>query len=278
MRVGLIFTENKGEKTMNGKKLLRAAAVLLLVLACSAMTVGCIHISIGSRFVTLTGDCTTLRETPDANEVYRIEIDNMSFTDSKNVSINIAYSDTPYVEAVVSEDLLDYGFAITMKNGVLRVAPNKHLEIKTDCFELTIHARFDEVELSGGYDVTVDADGAETLSLRVSGAADGRIDNLHVRDFEAKVSGAGSFALSGEAEKATIHISGAGDIEAAGLVCGALDAKISGAGDMTVSVLDALDAKISGVGSIAYYGSPTVTQSVSGLGTVTQQAAKLPGA
>ena len=161
MRAGLIFMENKGEKTMNGKILLRAAAALLLVLACAAMTAGCIHISIGSRFVALTGDCTTLRETPDANEVYRIEIDNMSFTDSKNISINIVYSDTPYVEAVVSEDLLDYGFAITMKNGVLRVAPNKHLELKTDRFELTIHARFDEIELSGGYEVTVDANGAE---------------------------------------------------------------------------------------------------------------------
>ncbi len=269
--------ENKGEN-MNKKPFLRRALALLLLFACAAAMTGCVTITVSPRYVTLSDDYTTLTATPDAEEVYRIEVDNMSFTNSKNVKINVAYSDTPSVEAVVSEDLLDYGFAITVRNGVIRVGPSKHLEIKTDRFELTICARFDEIDLSGGYDVTIDADGAEALSLNVSGAADGSVENLSVSDFEAKISGAGSFMLSGTADLAAIHISGAGDIEGENFICNALEAKISGAGDMCVTVVEELEAKISGVGSIEYYGSPTVTQSVSGLGTVTQKGEHSPEA
>ena len=263
---------------MNGTRLLRRVFALLLLLALITGMTGCFTITISPRYVTLSDDYTTLTATPDSEKVYRIEIDNMSFTNSKDVTIDIAYSDTPSVEAVVSEDLLDYGFKITMNNGVLRVGPSKHLEIRTDRFELKIRARFDEIDFSGGYDVTVDAGGAQSLSLNVSGAANGSVENLYVSDFDAKISGAGSFVLSGAADKAPIHISGAGDIEAAGLTCNALDAKISGAGDMTIAVVDVLEAKISGIGSIEYFGSPTVTQSVSGLGTVSQKSAELPSA
>ncbi len=185
---------------MNGTRLLRRVFALLLLLALITGMTGCFTITISPRYVTLSDDYTTLTATPDSEKVYRIEIDNMSFTNSKDVTIDIAYSDTPSVEAVVSEDLLDYGFKITMNNGVLRVGPSKHLEIRTDRFELKIRARFDEIDFSGGYDVTVDAGGAQSLSLNVSGAANGSIENLYVSDFDAKISGAGSFVLSGAAD------------------------------------------------------------------------------
>ncbi len=259
------------------RSFLRRSLALLLALASAAALTGCVRISLGSRFVSLSDAYTTITETPERDTVYRIEIDNMSFINSRNVSVRIAYSDDPSVEAVISEELLDYGFAVTAKNGVLRIGPSRHLELSTDRFELTICARFDEIALSGGYEVEIDASGAESLSLDVSGAASGSIGNLSVSDFSAKVAGAGAFSFFGTADEAAIHISGAGDIDAAGFACNTLDAKISGAGDMTVSVLDMLDAKISGVGSIEYYGSPTVAQSVSGVGTVSQKAEKLPG-
>ena len=123
---------------MNGTRLLRRVFALLLLLALVTVMTGCFTITISPRYVTLSDDYTTLTATPDSEKVYRIEIDNMSFTNSKDVAIDIAYSDTPSVEAVVSEDLLDYGFKITMNNGVLRVGPSKHLEIRTDRFELKI--------------------------------------------------------------------------------------------------------------------------------------------
>ena len=171
---------------MNGTRLLRRVFALLLLLALVTVMTGCSTITISPRYVTLSDDYTTLTATPDSEKVYRIEIDNMSFTNSKDVTIDIAYSDTPSVEVVVSEDLLDYGFKITMNNGVLRVGPSRHLEIRTDRFELKIRARFDEIDFSGGYDVTVDADGAQSLSLNVSGAANGSVDNLYVSDFDAR--------------------------------------------------------------------------------------------
>ena len=167
---------------MNGTRLLRRVFALLLLLALITGMTGCFTITISPRYVTLSDDYTTLTATPDSEKVYRIEIDNMSFTNSKDVTIDIAYSDTPSVEAVVSEDLLDYGFKITMNNGVLRVGPSKHLEIRTDRFELKIRARFDEIDFSGGYDVTVDAGGAQSLSLNVSGAANGSVENLYVSE------------------------------------------------------------------------------------------------
>lgn len=102
---------------MNGTRLLRRVFALLLLLALITGMTGCFTITISPRYVTLSDDYTTLTATPDSEKVYRIEIDNMSFTNSKDVTIDIAYSDTPSVEAVVSEDLLDYGFKITMNNG-----------------------------------------------------------------------------------------------------------------------------------------------------------------
>ena len=295
----------------------RTFAAMLLLLVCAVMMSGCLCIYKMPRHVTLSGKHTTLTATPETDKVYRIEIDNMSFTNSKNVKIDIAYSETPSVEATINEDLLDYGFAITMKNGVLRVGPSRHLDIKTDHFELSIRARFDEIDLTGGYGVNIDAGGAESLLFDVSGAADGTIENLAVSDFKAKISGAGSFVISGAAERAYINVSGAGDIkcpelicgeletkisgigsfelagsanhanvqisgtgsvEAAGFTCDSLEARISGSGSVTMAVRDTLSATISGMGSVDYYGSPIVKQSVSGLGSVSQKSTSLPGA
>lgn len=264
---------------MSGKRMLRFALVCALVLAWMLAGSGCFSLALFPRHVTLSNDYTTLSAAPDAQQVYRIEIANMTFTNSENVAINIVYSDTPSVEAVISRDLMDYGFAITVRNGILRVAPARALNIQTERFELTIHALFNEVDLSGGYEVAIDANDAPgALALNVSGAASGSVSNLYGSDFEARISGAGMFTLYGAVDRASLHISGAGSIEGAGLICNALEAKISGAGDMVISVVDELEAKVSGIGSIEYYGAPVVTQSISGLGSVSQKSEHFPGA
>ncbi len=258
------------------KHILTYTAIFLALAAILSLASGCV-VSIGSTAVRLKGDMKELSETVSIGKGCRVELDNMSFLEDGGVSIRIRYGEDASVTGSVPEDIFDYGFKVTVDNGVLRIAPRKRLSIDAERFELTVTAPFDELILSGGYPIAVDAAGAKEFSLEVEGAASGTVENLAVRELEAEFSGAGAFAFTGTAEEAEFSIRGAGDIDAAGLVVKRLEAELAGAGDVVVSVTDSLEAQISGVGSIEYYGDPGVSQKISGIGTVTQRSASLPG-
>jgi len=259
------------------KRILKYTALFLALAAVLALASGCIRISIGSPTVKLGGAMKTLSESVTVGKGCRVELDNMSFLEDGGVSIRILYGENAGVTGSVPEDIFDHGFKITADNGVLRIAPRKHLSIHAERFELTVTAPFDEIVLSGGYPIAIDAAGAESLSLEVNGAASGTVENLAVRELEAEFSGAGAFAFTGTAAEVEFTVNGAGDIDAAPLTAKRLEAAINGAGDMVISVTDSLEAKIAGVGSIEYYGDPSVSQQIGGIGTVTQRSAALPG-
>ena len=259
------------------KRILTYTALFLALASVLALASGCIHVSIGSPTVKLRGGMETLNESLSVSRGCRVELDNMSFLEDGGVVIRIRYGEEANVTGSVPEDIFDHGFKVTADNGVLRIAPRKHISIDAERFELTVTAPFDEVVLSGGYPIAIDAAGAKELSLEVNGAASGTVENLAVGELEAEFSGAGAFAFTGSAEEAEISIKGAGDIDAAGLIAKRLEAEVAGAGDMVVSVTNSLEAKISGVGNIEYYGDPSVSQQIGGIGTVTQRSETLPG-
>lgn len=258
------------------KRILKSAA-LCTALAALLLCGGCIRIGVDGIGVTLIGAPEEIEEHFSLGSGCRVELDNMSFHGTAGVSIRILYGSETKVEGSVPQDIFDHGFSVTASNGVLRIAPRKHLNIRAEHFELTVTAPFDEVILSGAYPVAIDAAGAGTVTLEVNGAASGTVENLTAEKLAAEFSGAGAFAFGGTAAEAEFTVKGAGAVDAAGLVVKALRAKISGAGDMVISVTDTLNAQIDGVGSIEYYGRPQVSQKIGGIGSVTQRAAELPG-
>ncbi len=158
-----------------------------------------------------------------------------------------------------------------LTSGVLLVA-NRPLH-----YHLTV-PELDRVAVSGAGKVEATGLTADDLELTVSGSADIAVDGLAVRALLARVSGRGTFRLTGRAEQVRLRISGAGDVEAGELASDEAEVRISGQGNVTVRVARALDVRISGLGNVRYHGDPAVTQQISGSGTVTRIAeAATPG-
>lgn len=108
-----------------------------------------------------------------------------------------------------------------------------------------------------------------SFRLKVSGAGDVTIDNLHVNNFESTLSGAGDLTIkNGIVENASFHVRGAGDVSAFALQAKTVNANVTGAGDIDVSVSEKLNARVAGAGSISYKGHPQVQSDISGIGEV----------
>lgn len=254
-------------------KIFVAAAVLLLAL--SVLSGCCIA---GGRTVRLSGAAKeTVVYGTGSSEGWTVKIEKLSFSGEETPVIRLIPSDAVRVEAAYNADFEDYGFDITVKNGVIRIGTDYSHNYIGDVFEITVYADFDKVELSGGCNLDIDASGAEVLTLDISGASDCFVRNAEARRLEIELSGAADIEMEGTAVSFVVGLSGAADIDAKALVSSEADVRVSGAGNVALSVTDTLRARISGVGSVVYYGSPVVTSNVSGLGEVKQESENLYG-
>jgi hypothetical protein len=104
---------------------------------------------------------------------------------------------------------------------------------------------------------------ADTFNLELNGASEGKAE-LDVKSLKASVSGAGSFELSGKADKAEIVLSGAGEINAFSLQTREASVNLSGAGSIKINCSEKLHIEADGVGSLEYRGSPTLSLNSSG--------------
>ena len=233
---------------------------------------GCVYRG-GGRIVHLSDEMKheTVRAQSDSDS-WRIEIERLSFSGGGDPVIRVIPSEEAHVEAHYPAELDDYGFEITVKGGVIHIATDYHYSYAAGAFEVTVYANFDQIELSGGCNLDVDASGMERVKLDISGASDLTIKNLSAKRFEIDLSGAADITASGTAERAVIGVSGASDIDARELVCREADVRLSGAGNLVLSVTELLDARVSGVGSVSYYGSPAVSSNVSGVGEIKQRS------
>lgn len=133
------------------------------------------------------------------------------------------------------------------------------------------------VELpEGSYDnitVVVHASMRSVTLLESTGAADFVVTRPLACDvLTCRITGAGSFVLSGTADTENIIITGAGNVRNFGLSALKCSALISGAGSIEVTVRQRLDATITGTGSITYAGNPAVVNtSVMGVGSIKPQ-------
>ncbi len=157
---------------------------------------------------------------------------------------------------------------------------------------------FDRIEISGVYDLTVEA--GEDYSIKVSGSAR-EIDRIEasvsdgVLELSQKkknswrrkqhgvdavitmptisgleVSGVVDGTVSGiDVERFNLAISGVGDVTLSGR-CDQLEASVSGVGDLDADGLECRDVEIrvSGVGDASVYASESVDATVSGMGDI----------
>ena len=160
---------------------------------------------------------------------------------------------------------------------------------------------FDEIEISGVYDLEVEVGGDFFIELsgdteeldRVKATVSGGVLDLSQHDRKKRrgwnknnhgvdatirlpsltgidISGVVDGEITGiDTDRFTIEISGVGDLDLEG-TCGSLKARVSGVGDLEADKLKcrAVDVRVSGVGDASVFASDEVDATVSGMGGI----------
>lgn len=118
-------------------------------------------------------------------------------------------------------------------------------------------------------ELRVELYGPGVHDVRISGEGNVEVHDVYGQRFEARISGEGRIAVSGEVDHADIKISGDGEVEAYRLRTGVADIDVSGDGHIEICVVNYLESDVSGDGLVEYACDPTIVESdVSGDGSV----------
>lgn len=124
-----------------------------------------------------------------------------------------------------------------------------------------------DIAVFGSGNVVADQLKADDLRVTIDGSGRQRI-GLNVDSIVARISGSGTFVLSGKTRDEEIDISGSGSYDAKNLKAGNANVSISGSGDAIVNSKKSLDISINGSGRVQYLGSPEIDQRISGSGSI----------
>ena len=272
------------------KKIIAAVLVAAMVLAmsgCSAvvdtMKSGVSEIADGyagefKNSVTLSGEVAEEEVSPaDGKKITSVVLNGASFNaiNGGTAFIKIIPSAENRVEIKYQSDIKDHGFAVTAKNGELKISTDREIHFRTECFEVTVYANCDSVSINGGIELIMDGVSTESLEIDVQGAVKAQIADAHADSMSIKVDGAGEFDINGDVDTFSAEFNGAGELRAKELICKDASISISGAGDVEISCTGTLSTDISGVGNVGYYGSPTLSLNNSGAAAVTQKSADI---
>lgn len=217
----------------------------------------------------VTGEMNCFTTTPaDGISARKLDFKNISFTG--NAKIYIFPSDETKVEAAYPAGLEENGFRIEIREGEIEISVPKPTNFRTDNFELKVYANIEEIEISGGIAIEMNAEASRKIELDVKGGTDIYIYNMDTSATEIDIDGAASIDLSGKTEMLDIELAGAGAIDSKSLVCKKAEVKISGAGSASVSVIEELLADVDGVGTLEYYGDPILKNISGGLTDIEQ--------
>lgn len=255
------------------KRLVKSAFCLIL---CGFLLVGCSFDMSGINNVIdsvtpkdVTGEMNYFTTTPaDGISARKLDFKNISFTG--NAKIYIFPSDETKVEAAYPAGLEENGFRIEIREGEIEISVPKPTNFRADNFELKVYANIEEIEISGGIAIEMNAEASQKIELDVKGGTDIYIYNMDTSATEIDIDGAASIDLSGKTEMLDIELAGAGAIDAKSLVCKKAEVKISGAGSASVSVIEELLADVDGVGTLEYYGDPILKNISGGLTDIEQ--------
>ncbi len=224
--------------------------------------------------VKLSGNLKSEAVVPaDGIPVKKLDFENISFTNTESAKIYIVPSDETRVEITYPSDMENHGFRVFIKEGEIEISAPKQTNFSGEKFEVTVFANIEEIEISGGIELEMDAFKSPRVDLDIKGAAKVYVYNIDARNVEIDIAGAADINLFGKTELFEIELAGAGSIDAKSLVSKKAEVKISGAGSAELSVTEELLADVDGVGNLTYYGDP-VLKNISGGLTDIEQASK----
>ncbi len=157
--------------------------------------------------------------------------------------------------------------------GRLRLGFKSWLDYLTHAGHPPIHYRVTMRQVHG---VSVSGSGrlqagpiqTDRMRLKVSGAGDLALPELHASDLETSLSGTAKVTVGGAVQRQEISISGSGELNADQLACEEVRIRISGSGKVCVQAAQKLDVGISGAGDVRYIGQPRISHHISGSGKI----------
>lgn len=249
----------------------RLISLLLLLLLLSVAASGCVPVAVRGA-LRVTGAHTTVKAEAATNEdAYDLYLRGLIFLSGDDVTLTVKPADGPArVEVDCAKALVSkYGLAATIEGGEIRIEADALYTLRTDSFHVTVYAPCKSVYVEGAYDLDIDAAGVDEFTLKISGAAEGGVQNIDAKDVSCDIAGAANISLAGSAETLTCRINGAGEVDAKDLTAHDATLQINGAGEITATATLSLDASINGAGKIGYYGRPAdVHQQLAGAGTI----------
>ena len=249
-------------KTVFLKAAVISAAAMLSLTSCSFFGRGAVE-----------GDKNVLPRTYqlDPTVAYTVSVSGINLDHPGDFQSFITVDDSLKDAVVVTTDENVWqSLKIAVEGDTVTVVGDENTKFAPSEFEIAIGVAPKKLELSGGYTVNyllhdgtsadISSEGAANINL----AADRMMTSLDIH-----ISGAGSAALEGNAERLGVSIEGAGSIKGYSMTVGDASITMSGAGSAEVNVTGVLDVSINGTGSLTYKGSPKeVNQSIEGLGSV----------
>ena len=89
--------------------------------------------------------------------VKKLDFENISFTNTEKAKIYIVPSDETKVEITYPSDMEDHGFRAFIDEGEIKISAPKQTNFSAEKFEVTIFANIEEIEISGGIELEMDA-------------------------------------------------------------------------------------------------------------------------
>ena len=264
-----------------GHNLRNCIKTVFLFILCAFLLVGCSFDMSGVnnavdvvKPVVLSGSLkSNVLVSADGNPAKKLDFENISFTNTEVAKIYMVPSDETRAEITYPSDMENYGFRAFIKEGEIEISAPKQTNFSAEKFEVTVFANIEEIEISGGVELEMDAFKSGKIDLDIKGGVKVYIYNIGAANVEIDIAGAADIDLFGETKLFEIELAGAGSIDAKSLVSKKAEVKISGAGSAELSVIEELLADVDGVGNLTYYGD-LVLKNISGGLTDIEQASK----
>lgn len=246
--------ENDSKKFLSG----------ILVGGLFVLLIGFLYVRSSSNQLKLSGNVVT--EERDVSNFNKVLIRgsgkvNLEQGDTESLSVTTDDKLIEYVKTYVSGDELvleiDYPerFGFT---SLLNVEVEYNLHVKD----------INKVTIDGSGELISTKLTSDEMEFVTSGS--GNIQSeLEVNKLISKISGSGTYDLTGMAEIQTISIEGSGKYKGESLEGKEGNILINGSGDTQINVSDKLSIEINGSGKVVYFGNPEIeSTNISGSGSI----------
>ena len=177
---------------------------VFLLVGCSFDISGINNVVDAVKPTALTGTLKSNAFLPaDGFTATKLDFENISFTNTKNAKIYIVPSEETRVEATYPSDMEDYGFRVYFKEGKIEISVPKQTNFSVEKFEVTIFANIEEIEISGGIEIEMNAEASRKIDFDIKGGASLYVYNIAADHVEIDVAGAASMDLAGKIHRSS---------------------------------------------------------------------------